>query len=46
MVGRPGRVDASDVPVAAPFAGLSPPTTAAVRTDWPAIRLVAPKTPA
>ena len=45
-VGRPGTVDASDVTEAAPIAGLSQTTTAAVSKDWQAIRLVAPKTPA
>jgi hypothetical protein len=45
-VGRPGTVDASDVSEAAPIAGLSQTTTAAVSKDWQAIRLVAPKTPA
>jgi len=45
-VGRPGTVDPSDVSEAAPIAGLSQTTTAAVSKDWQAIRLVAPKTPA
>ena len=45
-VGRPGTVDPSDVTEAAPIAGLSQTTTAAVSKDWQAIRLVAPKTPA
>ena len=45
-VGRPGTVDASDVTEAAPIAGLSQTTTAAVSKDWQATRLVAPKTPA
>ena len=45
-VGRPGAVDAADVTEAAPIAGLSQTTTAAVSKDWQATRLVAPKTPA
>ncbi|HEX5919030.1 MAG TPA: DUF3052 domain-containing protein [Nocardioides sp.] len=45
-VGRPGTVDPADITEAAPIAGLSPTTTAAVSKDWQAIRLVAPKTPA
>ena len=45
-VGRPGSVDAADVSEAAPIAGLSQTTTAAVSKDWQATRLVAPKTPA
>lgn len=44
-VGRPGSVDAADVAEAAPIAGLSTTTTAAVSKDWTATRLVAPKTP-
>jgi hypothetical protein len=44
-VGRPGSVDAADVAEAAPIAGLSQTTTAAVSRDWQATRLVAPKTP-
>ena len=43
-VGRPGTVDASDVSEAAPIAGLSQTTSAAVSKDWSATRLVAPKT--
>lgn len=42
-VGRPGAVDPADVAEAAPIAGLSQTTTAAVSQDWAAIRLVAPK---
>lgn len=42
-VGRPGAVDPSDVAEAAPIAGLSTTTTAAVSQDWAATRLVAPK---
>ena len=45
-VGRSGTVDAADVAEAAPVAGLSQTTTAAVSKDWQATRLVAPKTPA
>lgn len=45
-VGRPNAVDASDIAEAAPIAGLSQTTTAAVSKDWAATRLVAPKTPA
>lgn len=45
-VGRPNSVDAADVAEAAPIAGLSQTTTAAVSKDWQATRLVAPKTPA
>lgn len=43
-VGRPNAVDASDVAEAAPIAGLSQTTTAAISKDWAATRLVAPKT--
>lgn len=43
-VGRPGTVDPADVAEAAPVAGLSQTTTAAVSKDWSATRLVAPKT--
>ena len=43
-VGRPGAVDPSDIAEAAPIAGLSQTTTAAVSKDWSATRLVAPKT--
>ena len=42
-VGRPGAVDPSDIAEAAPIAGLSQTTTAAVSKDWAASRLVAPK---
>ena len=42
-VGRPGAVDAADIAEAAPVAGLSQTTTAAVSKDWTATRLVAPK---
>ena len=42
-VGRPGTVDAADIAEAAPLAGLSQTTTAAVSADWTATRLVAPK---
>ena len=45
-VGRPNAVDAADIAEAAPIAGLSQTTTAAVSKDWSATRLVAPKTPA
>ncbi|MCW2797416.1 MAG: hypothetical protein JWM79_2913 [Nocardioides sp.] len=45
-VGRPNSVDPSDIAEAAPIAGLSQTTTAAVSKDWAATRLVAPKTPA
>jgi hypothetical protein len=42
-VGRPGAVDPADIAEAAPVAGLSTTTTAAVSRDWVATRLVAPK---
>jgi hypothetical protein len=42
-VGRPGAVDAADIAEAAPIAGLTTTTTAAVSQDWAANRLVAPK---
>lgn len=42
-IGRPGAVDASDIAEAAPIAGLSQTTAAAVSKDWAATRLVAPK---
>jgi DUF3052 family protein len=45
-VGRPNAVDAADIAEAAPIAGLSQTTTAAVSKDWAATRLIAPKTPA
>ncbi len=43
-VGRPGAVDPADVAEAAPIAGLSTTSTAAICNDWTATRLVAPKT--
>jgi Protein of unknown function (DUF3052) len=45
-VGRPNAVAPTDIAEAAPIAGLSQTTTAAVSKDWSATRLVAPKTPA
>jgi hypothetical protein len=45
-IGRPNAVDAADIAEAAPIAGLSQTTTAAVSKDWSATRLIAPKTPA
>ncbi len=42
-VGRRAAVDPADVAEAAPVAGLSTTTTAAVSQDWTATRLVAPK---
>ena len=42
-IGRPGAVDAADIAEAAPIAGLSQTTTAAVSKDWSATRLIAPK---
>ena len=42
-IGRPGAVDPADIAEAAPIAGLSQTTTAAVSKDWAASRLVAPK---
>jgi len=45
-VGRPNAVDPADIAEAAPIAGLSQTTTAAVSKDWSATRLVAPKSPA
>ena len=45
-VGRPNSVEAADIAEAAPVAGLSQTTTAAVSKDWQATRLVAPKSPA
>ncbi|MEX0429263.1 DUF3052 domain-containing protein [Nocardioides sp. DS6] len=45
-VGRPGAVDPAEIAEAAPVAGLSQTTSAAVSKDWTAARLVAPKTPA
>lgn len=44
-VGRPGAVDPADIAEAAPIAGLSQTTTAAVSKEWSASRLVAPKSP-
>jgi hypothetical protein len=44
-IGRPNAVDATDIAEAAPIAGLSQTTTAAVSKDWSATRLIAPKTP-
>jgi hypothetical protein len=45
-VGRPLAVDPADIAEAAPIAGLSQTTTAAVSKDWSATRLIAPKPPA
>ena len=45
-VGRPNALDPADIAEAAPIAGLSQTTTAAVSKDWAATRLIAPKTPA
>jgi hypothetical protein len=45
-VGRPNAVDPADIAEAAPIAGLSQTTTAAVSKEWSATRLIAPKTPA
>jgi hypothetical protein len=42
-VGRTQWVDAADIAEAAPIAGLSQTTTAAVSKDWAATRLVTPK---
>jgi hypothetical protein len=42
-VGRAGAVDPADIAEAAPVAGLSQTTTAAVSKDWAATRLMAPK---
>jgi hypothetical protein len=42
-IGRPNAVNAADIAEAAPIAGLSQTTTAAVSKDWTATRLVAPK---
>lgn len=44
--GRPNAVDAAEIAEAAPIAGLTQTTTAAVSADWTATRLVAPRTPA
>ena len=43
-VGRSNAVDPADISEAAPIAGLSQTTTAAVSKDWTATRLIAPKT--
>ncbi|GAB3196965.1 DUF3052 domain-containing protein [Nocardioides hungaricus] len=43
-VGRANAVDPADIAEAAPIAGLSQTTTAAVSKDWAATRLIAPKT--
>lgn len=43
-IGRSGAVEAADIAEAAPIAGLSQTTTAAVSQDWTATRLIAPKT--
>ncbi|MGI8646265.1 MAG: DUF3052 domain-containing protein [Nocardioides sp.] len=45
-IGRPGSGDAADIAEAAPIAGLSQTTTAAVSKEWTATRLMAPRTPA
>ncbi len=45
-VGRPNAVEPADIAEAAPIAGLSQTTTAAVSKEWSATRLIAPKTPA
>jgi hypothetical protein len=45
-VGRPNALEPADIAEAAPIAGLSQTTTAAVSKDWAATRLIAPKTPA
>jgi hypothetical protein len=42
-VGRSNAVDPADVAEAAPVAGLTITTTAAVSRDWTATRLVAPR---
>ena len=44
--GAPQLGGPADIAEAAPIAGLSQTTTAAVSKDWSATRLVAPKTPA
>jgi hypothetical protein len=44
-VGRPNAVEPADIAEAAPIAGLSQTTTAAVSKEWSATRLIAPKTP-
>jgi hypothetical protein len=43
-VGRSNAVDPADIAEAAPIAGLSQTTTAAVSKEWSATRLIAPKT--
>jgi Protein of unknown function (DUF3052) len=45
-IGRSGAVEPADIAEAAPIAGLSQTTSAAVSKDWTASRLVAPKSPA
>jgi hypothetical protein len=45
-VGRPNALEPADIAEAAPIAGLSQTTTAAVSKEWAATRLIAPKTPA
>jgi len=45
-VGRPNAVNPPDIAEAAPIAGLSQTTTAAVSKEWAATRLVTPKSPA
>lgn len=42
-VGHANAVDPADIAEAAPIAGLSQTTTAAVSKDWSATRLIAPK---
>lgn len=44
-VGRSNAVDPADIAEAAPIAGLATTSTAAVSSEWTAMRLVAPKTP-
>ena len=44
-VGKPNAIDPSDIAEAAPIAGLSQTTTAAVSREWSATRLIAPKHP-
>ena len=43
-LGRANAVEPADIAEAAPIAGLSQTTTAAVSKDWSATRLIAPKT--
>lgn len=45
-VGHPGAVDPADISEAAPVAGLSQTTTAAVSKHWTASQLMTPRTPA